>query len=390
MPTSRGWAALGTATAMLLLWIGFGERELLAGAGFLGLGTVAGVVFVRTVAPRMRVLRRMAPAQVHEGDRVVVTINIRATRRVRNLAVEDEVHGLGSARFVASGIDPGYPLTARYEVLCRPRGIYRVGPARGLVNDPLGLAEAQSTVGGADRLVVYPAVEDLEAYPTVRGLDPTVQSTSPTFTQHGGEDFFALREYQYGDDLRRVHWPSTARHDTLMIKQLEIPWQSRALVLLDHRTEVYPSGEAFEHAVRGAASVLRHFYHGGFGPELWTLDATQAPAADGPYRAALERLASVQRVRGVDLHRSVLRLRKKQISGGAMVMVTGVADEQNTAAYRAMARDFGRTVVLSVSTEPSGALEALQRAGVVTVLVGAGDAWAPAWTEAMERTWSTV
>lgn len=390
MPTSRGWAALGTATAMMLLWVGFGERELLAGAAFLAAGTIGGVIFVRTVAPRMRVARRMAPTHVHEGDRVVVEIAIRATRKVRNLAVEDQVYGLGSARFVASGVDPGRPLTARYEVMCRPRGIYRVGPARGLVTDPLGLAEAQSSVGKTDRLVVYPAVEDLEGYPTVRGLDPTVQSTSPTFTQHGGEDFFALREYQHGDDLRKVHWPSTARHDELMIKQLEIPWQSRALVLLDHRSEVYASDAAFEHAVKGAASVLRHFYHGMFTPELWTLDGSRVPSGEGPYRAALERLASVQRVSGVNLHRSVTRLRRQQISGGALVMVTGRADEQNTAAFRTIARDFARTLVLSVAAEPSTALRSLQQAGVVTMLVGPDDTWAQAWSQMMELTWSTV
>ena len=390
MPTSRGWAALGTATAMIVLWIGFGERELLAAAAFLGMATLAGVAFVRTVAPRMSVERRLSPAQVHEGDRVIVEVTISARRAVRNLAVEDEVERLGAARFVASDIDAGRPLTARYEVLCRPRGIYKVGPARGLVNDPLGLAEARATVGTTDRLVVYPAVEDLEGFPSVRGQDPTVQSTSPTFTQHGGEDFFALREYQHGDDLRRVHWPSSARRDELMIRQLEIPWQSRALVILDHRREVYESGEAFEHAVRGAASLVQHFYRGGYSPELWTLDAVRPPVTGGPYRSAMERLASVEPVGNANLHRSVTRLQKQRLVGGAMVMVTGLADEQNVAAFRTLARDFSRRVILGVNSAGSEALAAMERSGMAVVVVRPGDAWAPGWRDAMERAWSTV
>ena len=165
--------------------------------------------------------------------------------------MEDTVHGLGVARFAAAATSPGQRLVARYEVYCRARGIYPVGPAEVAVADPFGLTERRAALGSVDRLTVYPAVEPLTGFPAVRGLDPAVQSTHPTFAPQGGEDFFTLREYQIGDDLRKVHWPSSAKRDELMIKQLEVPWQARALVLLDQRAERYPSAEAFEHAVRG-------------------------------------------------------------------------------------------------------------------------------------------
>ena len=61
--------------------------------------------------------------------------------------------------------------------------------------------------------------------------------------------------YQVGDDLRRVHWPATAHHDELMIRQHELPWQERTTVLLDVRARP-TSGESFELAVSAAASVL--------------------------------------------------------------------------------------------------------------------------------------
>ncbi len=67
------------------------------------------------------------------------------------------------------------------------------------------------------------------------GNDPLAGAEHPNALGRGGEDFYALRHYVVGDDLRRVHWPSTARHDELMVRQDELPWQGRATVLVDVR-----------------------------------------------------------------------------------------------------------------------------------------------------------
>ena len=250
MPTTRGWAALGAGFALVVLWIVFGERLMLAVGLFLVLAISGGMAYVRSTVPRVGVTRRLTPFQVHDGDRAVVEVTLITGRRIAQATILDEVSGLGTARFVADRIEPHDPMTARYEVLCRPRGIYMVGPAVVQVRDPLALTEAGGTAGRIDRLVVYPAVEDLEGLPLGRGHDPTVNTSRSSFSQTGGEDFFTLREYQQGDDLRKVHWPSTAKRDELMIRQLEMPWQSRALVLLDPRASAYPDSEAFEQAVR--------------------------------------------------------------------------------------------------------------------------------------------
>jgi uncharacterized protein (DUF58 family) len=248
MPTARGWAALGVAGALLVLWIGFGEVELMTTAVFLLAAVVVGLVLVGVRGSAVSLTRRLSPAQAHEGDTVVVEVEVAAARRLRNVIVEDAVHGLGVARFAAATI--AGPAVARYEVHCRFRGAYAVGPAEVSVMDPFGLSELRYRAGTTDRLLVYPRVERLSGLPEVRGLDPAVHAARPTFAPHGGEDFFTLREYQVGDDLRRVHWPSSAKRDSLVIKQLEVPWQARALVLLDVRAERYPIDEAFEHAVR--------------------------------------------------------------------------------------------------------------------------------------------
>lgn len=390
MPTIRGWAATGAAVALLLLWIGFGEELLLAVGAFLLLSVGIGMLYVRRTAPRVAIDRRISPTQLRDGDRAVVEVSLLSGRRLHTAMVEDVVQGLGEARFSSDRVEANDPMVARYEVLCRPRGVYKVGPAQVKVFDPLALTESGGTSGRVDRLVVYPAIEALSGLPVVRGQDPNVNSAQANFSQTGGEDFFTLREYQQGDDLRRVHWPSSAKRDELMIRQLEMPWQSRALVLLDTRMRSYPTGDAFEHAVRAAASAVDHLFKHGFSPTLWTgsSDSTTVATPEA-YAFAMEELATVQTSELLNLHTAVSRMRRSGLSGGALVLVTGETDEDDLAVYRVLGRDYGRTVVMAVAEQENDVILQFQRAGAVTVVTPASSAWAPAWREAMERTWST-
>ncbi len=390
MPTTRGWAAIGVSLALLGLWAAFGEIELLATATFLIAALIAGIAFVRILAPSVTLIRRLSPAQVHEGDHVTVDLSITARHHIRNLSLEDTVHGLGIAHFAAARVRSRSPVLARYEVLCRSRGAYQVGPVEAAVTDPFALAERRTTTGAIDRLLVYPRIEQLSGFPAVRGHDPAMQSTRPTFATQGGEDFFTLRAYQIGDDLRRIHWPSSAKRDELMIKQLEVPWQARALVLLDLRAAPYPSPESFEQAVRGAASVISHLYHNGFSPELWTGERIPGSRSGNRYTESMDILATVQPNAGLDLAAAVGRLRRSDSGGGALVMITGVVDEDAAAAYRLLARDFARTVVMAVAHRTPATLRGLQRVGAVTVTVPPDGSWGPAWRTAMEMSWASA
>ena len=225
MPTTRGWAAVGAAAALAVLWAGFGEDLLLALAVFLVVAVIGGSLYVRLAGPRLTLRRRVNPEQLHDGERAIVDLSLQSRRKVYRVTVEDRVHGLGSATFVADRVSDGDTMAGRYEVLCRPRGVYRVGPSKVTIGDPLGFTESVSSFGGVDRIVVYPRVEALAGVPTGRGQDQTINTARASFWHTGGEDFFTLREYHQGDDLRKVHWPSSAKRDQLMIKQLEMPWQ---------------------------------------------------------------------------------------------------------------------------------------------------------------------
>jgi hypothetical protein len=136
--------------------------------------------------------------------------------------------------------------------------------------------------------------------------------------------------------------------------------------------------------------VVTHLYRGGFSPELWTAERAPGLRSDSRFTQAMEVLASVQPLPHLDLRQTVTRLRRQGVGGGALVMVTGLPDEGSLAAYRALAKDFARTVVLSAADRPADPLLAFQRAGAVTVCSAPDTTWGPVWRTAMELSWSTA
>lgn len=391
MLTDRGWAALGASLALTVLWIALGEIELLTTGIFLAAAALAAWLYARFARLSVRVVRHLRPNLVREGDQAIVRSAATNTGRwsIHNPVIEDEVVDLGAARFATSRLRPGATSTGTYQILCRPRGIYQVGPTRLTLSDPLRFATRTIEAGDSDRLVVYPTIEPLDDFPVVRGRDPSMHASRPEFSHRGGEDFFTLREYRTGDDLRRVHWPSSAKRDELMIRQLETPWQSRALVVLDAREEQYETATDFEKAVKGAASVVRHLYASGFDTDLWTGVAHVSSRDPDPYPRTMEALAAIKPQRGLDI-RSLLTSLRQTGDGGVLIFVGGLPDADLHAAQQMLTREYPATILMSVSSQPAASLFDFQRSGVVTISVSAEGSWSSAWLEATRKTWSTV
>lgn len=389
MPTLRGWALSGAGLALLVLWYGLGDPELLMAAVFALIAQLVAIAVVRMRHPQIDVNRRLGSSIVHDGDTTTVTLVIEnfGRRPVRQLIIEDDVNRLGVATFEVAKILKGAISTATYRVTCRPRGVYRVGPTTIRSTDPLGLAEVRSRVGPVDRIVVYPAVEELSGFPIVRGQDPAMQASRPEHSRQGGEDFYTLREYQRGDDLRRVHWPSSAKTDDLMIRQLETPWQARALVMLDVRSSSYGSQQAFENAVSGAATIVTHLISSGFDADLWaggvqTMDANR-------YGAAMEQLALVTPDAQIDIEQVASKIRQKG-GGGALVIVTGVPDQSLINVQQLLSGDYPTTVLMTSADSSTPTLVGFHRLGVTTVAITPEGSWAQPWLAAMRSSWTTA
>src|SRR5439155_24610936 len=110
---------------------------------------------------------------------------------------------------------------------CRTRGIYSVGPVTISVADPFGLARLTRRIDLRAELAVYPPVLPLQPLPPAQGRDTAARAEHPSLHTPQGEEFFTLREYQVGDDLRKVHCRSTARLGRMMIKTEGLPWHVR-------------------------------------------------------------------------------------------------------------------------------------------------------------------
>jgi uncharacterized protein (DUF58 family) len=386
MLTTRGLATVGGGAALLALWWTLGDRELLLAAGFLLIAAGSAVAYSVARNPQLRIVRRLTPAVVHAGDEAKINLvldNVGDTTAT-GVRLLDTVDGLGTAQFEVASLDRGQRTEATYRVLCRARGVYRVGPALVATSDPLRLAETPGGPGPVDRLVVFPKVERLRGFPLVRGEDPAMDAARPEHGRSGGEDFYTLREYQMGDDLRRVHWPSSAKTEKLMIRQMETPWRSRALVILDIRPSAYESSEAFEKAVSGAASVISHLVGSGFDADLWSGD--HRPVDTTRYSAAMERLAMATADDTIDLVAATGELRRKG-GGGALVLITGSPDDDLLTVHELLKVDYPATLLMTVASTRSQTLGRLLRRGVLSVGITPEDNWAEAWMTATDRSW---
>jgi hypothetical protein len=387
--TPRGASVLGAGLALLLAWVVLGEIELMAAGAALLVGVAAALVITHGLRPQVRISRQLEPSMVHEGERAAVALRIENQRRLPafSLRITDGVGGLGTAHFQIGSLPGEATASASYQIVCRPRGIYTVGPAEVESRDPFGLSSHRTRHGVDDRLIVYPAVESLSGYPNVRGRDPATTASRPEHSGRGGEDFYTLRSYQDGDDLRRVHWPSSARLDELMIRQMETPWQSRALVFFDVRQRSYRNPDDFERAVRGVASVSVHLAPA-FAADLW-MGGGLIDLAD--LQIAFEELALVAPHPAIDLRAVASRLRRAG-KGGALILVTGAPDEDLLAVERLLEAQFRAGVLLAATDHPSSVLPAFQRLGVKTLVAGTGQKWSPIWTQAfgqqVPRTWA--
>jgi len=261
--------------------LGLVELFVLA-AGCLGL-LIGGVVYVVTRSPDLAATRQLNPPRVHVGDnsRVELAIGNRGRRRSPVLALRDALAGgPRQARFLLPPLAPGESDQASYRLPADRRGVFSIGPLEAERSDPFGLARRSSTIAAITELTVYPRIDRVRPLPDSPGRDR--HHTTPRAAAVGltGEDFYALRPYQQGDDLRRVHWPSTARRDELMIRQNEVPWQGRAMVVLDIRARVHTDA-SLEAAVSAAASVVTACWQHGSVVRLVTSDGVDSGFGSG-------------------------------------------------------------------------------------------------------------
>jgi len=237
--------------------LGLAALMLLAGAA----------IWVRAQRHGPRVIRTVRPRRTHVGTdaRVDLELTARQDGATPQVTLVDEFDGgRRAARFLVPALERGQRARAAYRVPTGRRGRFTIGPATIGVSDPFGLARVHWAEGEGDQITVCPRVHDLRA---PFGAPWRMRSPSPfVATFHApapeADELLGLREYEVGDDLRRIHWRATARTGELVVREDEAQWQPRATVLLDARERAHDA-ESFEAAVEAVASVVARLARGG-------------------------------------------------------------------------------------------------------------------------------
>jgi uncharacterized protein (DUF58 family) len=339
------WGGLGLIAAARLL--GIAELTVL-GAIALGLVVVA-VLYVRLTRLDLQVDRSVHPSHVHAGQLSRVELRVRNVRPAATpvLRLRDPVSGTAGAELLIPPLDRGAAATASYRLPTDRRGIVKVGPLRVVVGDPLGLAQVSAVAAPQVEVTVYPEIDDIRPVPFTTGNDPLAGTLRPNALGRSGDDFYALRPYVVGDDLRRIHWPSTARHDELLVRQQEQPWQGRTTVLLDVRRSAHDT-VSFEAAVSAAASIITANGARRDLVRLATTDGADSGFAAGAthVQALLEHLAVVEPSGGASL-RAMLDLLHRDAQGALIVVVAQTTGDELASTARLRQR-FGMIAVVQV------------------------------------------
>ena len=351
-PTRRGWTLVGASAALLL-----GGRAV-GSVGLVGLGlaglllTVFALVAVAPWAPALEARRLARPGRVHVGGEGRVVLEGRTTARTPLLALTEYVDGgLRAARFVLPPGPAGSPFEAVYRVPTEQRGLHTLGPLVGIVSDPLGLARRSWELLAATDLVVRPRLHDVLAPGRGGGgeQDPRAEGPRvPAFEASG--DFLALRDYESGDDPRRVHWRSSARHGHLVVRQDESAAPGRVVLLLDTRPWVHDA-QSFEVAVEAVASIAMRLAHDDAPVEVLT-SSGQVLARPGPgtLELLMDRLAVVE-ASEPDLLAAVGARLTRRLGVGAVVACTGAPDDALVDAIAAVGRRAELTIVATKASE---------------------------------------
>lgn len=354
--TTRGRTLAALAASMLVFGRLGGMRELImAGAAFalvLGLGFL--LVWLR--GGRVQTQRKVEPTQAFVGGHVRIELAIEAGGRIGlgPLLLADRVpRALGpSPRLALSGGAHGRKRAVAYTITPRLRGRYSIGPLELTHTDPFGAVRRRVSVAGASPLLVLPAFEQITALPT--GVQRAgIVRNSPLVGQ--GDEFYALRAYEEGDDLRKIHWPTSARIGQLVIRQEELLAEPRALIVLDTTAAKHKGSgptSSLEAAVSACASVGVLAIRRRMRVDVLTPEGPLLKQRTPSERQLLHALAIVERSKRRDMTNALERTAGRPGRAALVIVITPgmTRDELRALAARARGSAAGAIILIDAAT----------------------------------------
>jgi uncharacterized protein (DUF58 family) len=322
--SARGYGLLVAGALLLAAGFAFDYREL-AALGTAAVVAVAGALGFVAWRPRLTVDRVADPDRVTRGEPSVVTLGVANASRFfgANLVARDRLTPGGSVPVPLVRLRPGRTTGVTYPVPTRRRGVVQVGPLEISRRDPLGLVGVVRQYGDSTTVWVRPRSHPIAAVPV--GLSRSMDGRVDRVPQ-GSITFAALREYVVGDDLRHVHWRTSARIGELMVREHVDTSLPRVVILLDDRSEAHVpmigDESTFEAACEAAASVLVAAVREDVHVEIQLVSGTATLAGHGDVGPMLDLLAEADPAPGHDLAAAVERMRVRRV-GDTLLYLSG-------------------------------------------------------------------
>jgi uncharacterized protein (DUF58 family) len=394
--TDRGRWILALGGGIYLAAWAFGSEALYPIALGLVLAVAAAALWVRYLRRPMQLRRKLGKGERLAGDDVTVSVELDEEGVVPSgaLVLRERIARLGERETPL--VRRHGRLRGRYTLRRVPRGRYPVEQAEIVIEDPFGLERVSVDLPTGAAILVYPRLVDLDRLFSESGAR-TPEGRRLLMRRPTGFDLHSVREYEQGESLRRVHWPSTARRGQLMVKELEDSPRDETAVLLDADSSVVvgePSDSSFELAVRAAGSILKSHASRGRRAALLVNGARptyqRVHSFDGEWHRALGILAAVE----ADGHVPAANMLADEAGPAAraveLTIVTSSLSPRlvERLAHRAMAHHGASLVYIDAATFAAGALKGpehrlppeaaalilrLQRAGVPVVVLRRGD-----------------
>jgi uncharacterized protein (DUF58 family) len=396
MLTERGIGLLAAAGGLWVAARSFGIGELqMAAVGALALVGLAWL-FTRIASARLEVDRTVRPGRLFFDAEGTVELQISNRGRVptATMEVRDAAPGVLADRSSAllPPLSAGGRTLVSYRLRGGQRGRFELGPLEVRLRDPFGLVARRRQLPGTSDVVVYPPVWQLpEGVPL--GGTTTTGGEGRARPLPSGEDLANVREYVRGDDLRAVHWPTTAHRGKLMVRQAEAPQDPRAVLLLDIREDRHAGkgpASSFETAIAIAASATYHLAARGRQVAVIDRPVTATPRSR-PWGDWLDRLATATPER-IDLPALLSQLARGTAGDGALIAVLTVPDPLELRALVRAGRGFSTKLCVLVdapshagrgqrSEGANATVAALRATGWRVTLVAAGDRIDDRWAE---------
>jgi uncharacterized protein (DUF58 family) len=374
--TRRGRLTLALGLATYVAAWAFGAQALYAPAVGLVLASLAALAWTQLLSRPLRLHRSVDRERPVEGDDVLIRVELETDGGVLpgSVVLHDPAGGLGE-RDVTVPRD-GKRLRTAYRVRRVPRGRYRFSDAEVAIEDPFGLARREQPLADTGTLLVYPRLTRLASLFSERGLRShgagRVLLRRPT-----GFELHSVRDYQNGESLRRVHWPSTARRQQLMVKELEDTPRDEVLVVLDAQ-EGFTAGKrqdsSFDAQVRAAGSILWTHARRARNARLLVTSGAAAEMVsvrsyDRDWPRAMEILASAEQTGRRPLELAVVTAALRPTLVEALI-ARAVSRQQVSIVYVDLPSFEGRR---GAAVGMQGAMLRLESAGVPVAMLRRGD-----------------